>query len=656
MDSTKHTHTMKRHLLTLPDTTLAYIVSLLDAAHRLGIKSVSHAVLTATCSPIAWQHEHEHALVLQDRIPSLNSALGFHTISIDADFPHTRLHELSVLHASLHELDLTSIQLYAPHVIDTLIALVTNDSTSTSNNHDSDPSSHQPLHLHTLYLPAPEACHLDACAPEYADTKHRIAALNSFLIACAPHLRAVYVTASVMAPDTLALLSSPHLQPHITHIHLTPADDDKTAEDDTQTAYSARVTAVMQQLASLPNVQQIESSDQQILQADWDEMLQLRRDMLASSSPHTPALVIYIHMPSKSRDRIDVTRCIPSATLHQHAHDSSLSDDVDPMSAHSHSIYAAIDETVRIAVPYLNLHDDTVWSPSDPLTLQIFAQLESLSQAVCFTSATEATEASARYTALFASQPCAFPHANTLTLCGDVTHIEMHTALTTAWLHDLSQHMPQLIVLNLLCLDAFRYYESYDELFPPHSNIHSDTPLFPLLQELSMWTVTSPLHLLVAAPFSAHLTSLSISSCLPLHTHDLAAVCHACPALISLSITLATEEEEKQAVQIRRHRQRQQQLQQQQQETTDEETPHITSSEGETETRERFTQEHDEMARKMCPRLQHVRTEQHPTCSPRGVSCAHVLTHACGCICSCVSVQLSLTPLEDESKSDETTE
>ncbi len=148
---------------TLPDTTLAHIVSLLATKERARFKPVWHRLLTATCTTIAWQYEASDDLFeLTSDITSLRALLGCARVRVESSFPLTRLAELSLLHASLHELDLSEIQLYAPHVIDTLLKLVT----MTADNNNTS-TTHQPLRLQTLHIHAQETCHLTKCASKY---------------------------------------------------------------------------------------------------------------------------------------------------------------------------------------------------------------------------------------------------------------------------------------------------------------------------------------------------------------------------------------------------------------------------------------------------------------------------------------------------------
>ncbi len=105
-------------------------------------------------------------------------------------------------------------------------------------------------------------------------------------------------------------------------------------------------------MAHLPHLTHIDGLDGDMYRGDWDVMLQIRRDMFAShGSNNKPALLIHIYV-DQPNDRIE--RCLPSITNTtpvSNKHHPCTSGDARALMACIHSMYAAVDPSVRIFVP-----------------------------------------------------------------------------------------------------------------------------------------------------------------------------------------------------------------------------------------------------------------------------------------------------------------
>ncbi len=220
------------------------------------------------------------------------------------------------------------------------------------------------------------------------------------------------------------------------------------------------------------------------------------------------------------------------------------------------------------------------------LTVQLFAQLECLLLPIRASRSRHTPELAQRYTELLTHHPTAFPHVTQLVLDASsmVDVVKFDTVLTTAWVRDMARAMPLLETLHIHYVEDQHTHREFERLFQ-EQRASTSTPVFANLRTLKLYKSCSPLQLLLAAPFAPHITAVDISSCVPFRVRDLAAVCGACPALVSLDITLATEEQVEAM-----------EKQQQGRKTRSDDA----------ETKKRFTQEHDDMARKLYPKLSHV--------------------------------------------------
>ncbi len=183
--------TQRPPISALPDATLAHILSMLHAEQRCRTKSVPRRILTATCTPLAWQYEA--TLLVRPEISSLRSLLGCRSLHVSASFPASRYHELSCLHASLHELDVRYDDMQELDVLRHTVQgthMHSNNTTGQEQGHTQTQTQAQtqPLRLRVLHV---HIVHYHF-SPE--TTSARVSALVSFIDACVPSLSSLRLT------------------------------------------------------------------------------------------------------------------------------------------------------------------------------------------------------------------------------------------------------------------------------------------------------------------------------------------------------------------------------------------------------------------------------------------------------------------------------